>query len=119
LENQIPEQHYVSCALAAAHEWHSNIIFHRIRFGPEEDICFDRKSGRSQRVMSALPLRADICSATAMGRNHEQARWDFRARTQHGIKPQRGQGKPNTDGVIRWCFADASLAVAFAVKFET
>ena len=39
--------------------------------------------------------------------------------TQHAIKPQRGQGKHNADGaIIRWCFADASLAAAFANKFK-
>ena len=39
--------------------------------------------------------------------------------TQHAIKPQRGQGKHDADGaVIRWCFADASLAAAFANKFK-
>jgi hypothetical protein len=44
------------------------------------------------------------------------AMYDFYAR--HGIKPQRGQGKHDADGaVIRWCFADASLAAAFASKF--
>jgi hypothetical protein len=42
--------------------------------------------------------------------------YDFHA--QHSIKPQRGHGKHNADGaVIRWCFADANLAQAFAEKF--
>ena len=37
---------------------------------------------------------------------------------QNGIKPQRGQGKHNADSaVIRWRFADASLAAAFASQF--
>ena len=44
--------------------------------------------------------------------------YDFHA--QHDIKPQRGQGRHDADGsVIRWCFADASLAEAFATKFAT
>jgi hypothetical protein len=39
---------------------------------------------------------------------------------QHGIKPQRGYGGHDANGsVIRWCFADASLAAAFASKFGT
>jgi hypothetical protein len=39
--------------------------------------------------------------------------------TRHGIKPQRGQGKHDADAaVIRWCFADANLAAAFASKFR-
>jgi uncharacterized protein CbrC (UPF0167 family) len=34
--------------------------------------------------------------------------------------PQRGHGKHNADSaVIRWCFADASLAAAFAIEFKT
>jgi hypothetical protein len=40
--------------------------------------------------------------------------------TQHGIKLQRGHGKHSPDGaVVRWCFADASLAAAFAKKLTT
>ena len=39
---------------------------------------------------------------------------------QHGIKPQRGQGKHDADGaVIRWCFADAEIAKSFAALFGT
>ncbi len=38
---------------------------------------------------------------------------------QHGIRAQRGQGQRDDNGsVIRWCFADASLAAAFANKFK-
>jgi len=47
-----------------------------VRFGSEADICSaksdvrfapnsDRKSGHQQTVMSALPLKADMCSALA------------------------------------------------------
>jgi hypothetical protein len=43
--------------------------------------------------------------------------YEFHA--QHGIKPQRGQGKHDSNGsVIRWCFADASLAAVFASKLK-
>ena len=36
----------------------------------------------------------------------------------HGIKPQRGHGKHDANGaIVRWCFADAGLAAAFAHKF--
>jgi hypothetical protein len=46
------------------------------------------------------------------------AMYDFHI--QHGIKPQRGHGTHTADSpVIRWCFADASLAAAFAEKFGT
>ena len=44
------------------------------------------------------------------------AMYDFHA--QHGIKHQRGQPRYDAKGsVIRWCFADASLAAAFAKTF--
>jgi hypothetical protein len=37
---------------------------------------------------------------------------------QHGIKPRRGKPRYDVKGsVIRWCFADASLAADFASKF--
>jgi hypothetical protein len=46
------------------------------------------------------------------------AMYEFHA--QHGIKPQRGHGTHTADGaIIRWCFADADLAAAFASKFNT
>ena len=39
--------------------------------------------------------------------------------TQHGIKPQRGHGRHDANGsVIRWCFADAAVAEAFAREFR-
>jgi len=48
----------------------------------------------------------------------ETAPYDFHV--QHGIKPQRGHGKHDENrSVIRWCFAEASLAVAFASKLRT
>jgi hypothetical protein len=40
--------------------------------------------------------------------------------TQYGIKPQRGHGRHVANGsVIRWCFADPAIAVAFANEFGT
>jgi hypothetical protein len=46
------------------------------------------------------------------------AMYEFHA--QHCIEPQRGHDTQKADGsVIRCCFADASLAAAFASKFET
>jgi hypothetical protein len=39
---------------------------------------------------------------------------------QHGVNPQRGQGKHDANGaVIRWCFADAETAKLFAAEFGT
>jgi uncharacterized protein CbrC (UPF0167 family) len=38
---------------------------------------------------------------------------------QNDVKPQRGHGKRDADSaVIRWCFADASLAAEFASRFK-
>jgi hypothetical protein len=65
----------------------------------------DRLVGHQRASMVALGTQLD-------------AIYDFHA--QHGIKPQRGHGMHNADGaVIRWCFADASLAAVFATKFKT
>jgi uncharacterized protein CbrC (UPF0167 family) len=42
----------------------------------------------------------------------------YASHAQHGIKPQPGRGKHDTDGsIIRWCFADAKTAKAFAADF--
>jgi hypothetical protein len=39
--------------------------------------------------------------------------------TQHAIKPQRGHGRYDANGsVIRWCFADPSVAIEFAKRFS-
>jgi hypothetical protein len=44
--------------------------------------------------------------------------YDFHAK--HGIKPQRGHGRHDANGsIIGWCFADSTLAVAFANEFKT
>jgi len=45
------------------------------------------------------------------------AMYDFHAR--HGIAAKRGHGVRGGDGgsVIRWCFADPSVAVAFEKEF--
>ncbi len=44
------------------------------------------------------------------------AMYDFHAR--HGIQPKRGHGRHDANGsVIRWCFADPTLAAAFAKEF--
>jgi hypothetical protein len=45
------------------------------------------------------------------------AMYDFH--TRHGIQPKRGQWRPGHDGgSIRWCFADETLAAAFASEFK-
>jgi hypothetical protein len=40
--------------------------------------------------------------------------------TQHGVKAQRSHGRHDADRtVIRWCFADADTAAAFAAEFKS
>src|SRR5215813_7173709 len=49
--------------------------------------------------------------------NRLDAMYEFH--TRHRIKPHRGQGKRDTNGIaIRWCFADPALASAFAREFS-
>ena len=44
------------------------------------------------------------------------AMYDFHTQC---IKPQRGHGRHDANGsVIRWCFADAAVAEAFAREFR-
>ena len=44
------------------------------------------------------------------------AMYEFHAR--HGIRAQRGHGRHDANGsVVRWCFADAAIAAAFAKEF--
>ena len=44
------------------------------------------------------------------------AMYEFHA--QHGIKPHRGHGRHDANGsVIRWCFADPTIAKSFAAVF--
>ena len=44
--------------------------------------------------------------------------YDFHAR--HGIRARLGLGRRNENGhdIIRWCFADPTIAEAFAAKFR-
>ena len=41
--------------------------------------------------------------------------YEFHAR--YGIKPQRGHGRHDANGAIRWCFADPEIAKNFAGEF--
>ena len=44
------------------------------------------------------------------------AMYDFH--TPYAIKPRRGHGRRDTNGsVIRWCFADPTIAKSFAAVF--
>jgi hypothetical protein len=73
---------------------------------------------RASRIEQEYPHHVDmIVPPGGLGRRLD-AMYEFHA--QHGVKPQRGQGMHGGNGdVIRWCFADATLAAAFASKFRT
>jgi hypothetical protein len=73
------------------------------------------KAAQTERL---FPRHVDIIVPPGGLGTRLDAMYDFHV--QHGIKPQRGHGTHTADGaVIRWCFADASLAAAFAEKFGT
>jgi len=71
---------------------------------------------RASRIEQEFPHHVDIVVPPSGLGTRLDAMYDFH--TQHSIKPQRGHGEHNADSaVIRWCFADAGLAAAFANKF--
>ena len=73
---------------------------------------------RAKRTELEFPHHVDITIPPGGLGTRLDAMYAFHA--QHGVKPQRGHGKHDADSaVIRWCFADASLAAAFASKFKT
>ena len=73
---------------------------------------------RASRTEQEFPHHVNIIVPSGGLGARLDAMYDFHA--QHGIKPQRGHGTHTADGaIIRWCFADANLAEAFAAKFKT
>jgi hypothetical protein len=71
---------------------------------------------RASRIESEFPHHVDIIVPPGGLGMRLDAMYDFHI--QHGIQPQRGHGKHDADGsVIRWCFANADLAAAFARTF--
>jgi hypothetical protein len=71
---------------------------------------------RASRTEQEFPHHVDIVVPSGGLGTRLDAMYDFHI--QHGIRAQRGHGTHNADGaVIRWCFADASLAEEFASKF--
>jgi hypothetical protein len=73
---------------------------------------------RASRIEVEFPHHVDIVVPSGGLGTKLDAMYEFH--TQHGITPQRGHGMHNADGaVIRWCFADASLAAAFASQSAT
>ena len=73
---------------------------------------------KAKRTQKEFPHHVDIIVPPGGLGTRLDAMYDFHV--QHGIRPQRGHGKHGENGsVIRWCFAEASLAAAFASKFGT
>ena len=71
---------------------------------------------KATRTEIEFPHHVDITLPPGGLGTRLDAMYEFHA--QHDVKPQRGHGKPDADSaVIRWCFADADLAAAFASKF--
>ena len=71
---------------------------------------------RASRVEQEFPHHVDVIVPAGGLGTRLVAMYDFHR--QQGIKPQRGHGTHTANSaVIRWCFADASLAEAFANKF--
>ena len=74
-----------------------------------------RQSAKS--VEQDFPHFVDIVVPPGGLRERLDAMYEFHAR--HNIKPRRGYGRHNANGsAIRWCFADANIAVAFAKECE-
>jgi hypothetical protein len=73
------------------------------------------KAAQTERL---FPHHVDIIVPPGGLGTRLDAMYDFHI--QHGIKPQRGHGTHTADAaVIRWRFADASLAAVFASKFKS
>ena len=74
----------------------------------------DRRSAKS--VEQDFPHFVDVAvPANGLG-SRLVAMYDFHAR--HGIEAKRGHGRrENGVSMIRWCFADAAVAAAFANEF--
>ena len=73
---------------------------------------------KASRVEQEFPHHVDIVVPPGgLGRRLDDM---YNFHIQNDVKPQRGHGKHDADGsVIRWCFADANLAAAFANMFGT
>jgi hypothetical protein len=77
--------------------------------------CKGRQSAKA--VEQDFPHCVDIVVPEGGLGNKLNAMYDFHAG--RGIAPRRGHGRHNADGsVIRWCFADAAVAKAFASEFS-
>jgi hypothetical protein len=72
---------------------------------------------RASRIEQEYPHHVDIVVPPGGLGTRLDAMYAFH--DQHGVKAQRGHGKHDATGaVVRWCFADASLAAEFASKFQ-
>jgi hypothetical protein len=71
---------------------------------------------RAKRIEQEYPHHVDIIVPPGgLGRRLDDM---YNFHIQNDIKPQRGHGTHTADSaVIRWCFADAATAKAFAAEF--
>jgi hypothetical protein len=73
---------------------------------------------KASRTEQEYPHHVDIIVPPGGLGTRLDAMYDFHI--QHGIKPQRGHGTHTADGaVIRWCFAEPTVAAEFAGKFQS
>ena len=73
---------------------------------------------KASRVELEFPHQVDIIVPTGGLGSRLDSMYEFHAK--HGIKPQRGHGTHTADAaIIRWCFADETVAAAFEGKFRT
>ena len=73
---------------------------------------------RAARIEVEFPHHFDIIVPPGGLGTRLDAMYAFHA--QRGIKPQRGHGTHTADGsIIRWCFADAETAKAFAAILDS
>ena len=99
---------------------HSSFTFPLCQHHVSNSTHMSRYKGqlRASRVEAEFPHHVDIAVPPGGLGTRPDAMYEFHA--QHGIKPQRGHGAHTADGaIIRWCFADASVAAAFSDKFRT
>ena len=71
------------------------------------------RTGQRRRHSPGATPRGDSPRGSRAG----DAMYEFHAR--HGIRAQRAHGRHDANGsVVRWCFADAAIAAAFAKEFS-
>jgi hypothetical protein len=74
------------------------------------------KGSQSAKAADAISHFVDVVVPPGGLGQRLGAMYEFHAR--HGIRAQRGHGRHDANGsVVRWCFADQTIAAAFAQEF--